>query len=129
MKKVLIFIGLVAIAIIIGVGGSRSAIPVLKYFSPATVTVINATGNIMSDVTVVLDKASARIGDLKDCRQATVSVPGHFSECSTHVNWRDVAGTNSASAGDYMEGCGFYHSTVVVTPDKKAKAIYGRIEP
>ncbi len=107
----------------------KVAKPCLRYYGPATVTVINATGNTMIDVSVLLDRASARVGDLKDCQQVTVSVPGHFSECSTHVNWRDTTGTNSASAEDYMEGCGFYHSTVVVTPDKKAKAIYGRIEP
>ena len=96
----------------------------LRYFGPAKVTVINATGNTMEDVHVSLGRASATIGEMKDGRQATVPVRGEFSESSTHVHWRDSAGTNTASAGDYMEGCGLYHSTVVVTPDKNAKAIY-----
>ena len=96
----------------------------MHYFGPAKVTIINATGDTMLDVRVSLGNASATIGEMKDGRKATVPVRGNFSECSTHAYWRDIEGTNSASAGDYMEGYGFYHSTVVVTPDKKAKAIY-----
>ena len=49
---------------------------------------------------------------------------GHFCECSTHVTWTDSIGKHEDSAGDYMESYGFYHATVVLTPDQKAKAIY-----
>ena len=112
------------VGIIITLIWSNFAHKYMRYFGPATVTIINATGDTMLDVSVSLGNASATIGEMKDGRQATVPVRGEFSESSTHVHWRDAAGTNTASAGDYMEGCGLYHSTVVVIPDKNAKAIY-----
>lgn len=102
----------------------RVIAPLVRGLGPATVTVINATGGTMADVHVALNGAGASIRQLKDGQQATVAVPGNFGEASTVIRWRDQAGTNSASAGDYMEGGGFYHSTVVITPDRKAKAIY-----
>ena len=102
--------------------------PYLRYYGPATVTVINATGVIMSDVHVALNRAGASIGELRDGQQASVAIRGNFGESSTVVYWTDENGANSANADDYIEGCGFYHSTVVIMPNKKAKAIYGRIE-
>lgn len=101
----------------------KFAQPYLRYFTAPTVTVINATGETMLDVQVMLGSASADIGDLKNKRQATVSVHGKFGESSTHIHWMDSEGKNSASADDYMENRGIYQSTVVITPDDKAIAI------
>ena len=129
MKKLTaIMIGLTG-GVVLATAWIMVAWPCLRYFAPPKVTVINATGHTTLDVNVTLGKASAVIGELKDGQQATASVPGTVGACSTGVQWQDLAGINNARAEDYMEGCGFYHSTVIVTPDNKAKAIYQRIEP
>ena len=101
-----------------------AAITALSYFRPPRVTVMNATGEEISDVAVALGTARQQVPDMKDGHARTVLVQGRFSECSTHVTWTDSAGKHEASAGDYMENCGFYHATVVLTPDRKAKAIH-----
>ena len=129
MKKT-ILTGL--IGILVGVVATIITLPfaitALSYFSPPRVTVINATGKDISDVTVSLGSAQQQMPDMKDGHARTVPVRGRFSECSTHVSWTDFAGKHEESAGDYVENYGFYHATVVLTPDRKAKAIYESTE-
>jgi len=110
-----------AVITVVALPIARSAI---DYFGPPRVTVMNATGGDISDVTVTLGTVSQRVPDMKDGHARNVRVRGHFSECSTHVSWTDMAGKHDESAGDYMESCGFYRAVVVLTPDRKAKAIY-----
>jgi len=114
-----ILLGVLATAV--GLPLARSA---MDYFGPPRVTVMNATGGDISAVTVALGPVKQRLPDMKDGHARTVRISGHFSECSTHVLWTDSMGRHEESAGDYMESYGFYHATVVLTPDRKAKAIY-----
>ena len=114
-------VALGVVATLVGLPVARSAI---ACFGSPQVTVMNATGLDISDVTVSLGAVKQRVPDLKDGHARTVRITGHFSECSTHVIWTDSMGTHEESAGDYMESYGFYHATVVLTPDRKAKAIY-----
>ncbi len=122
-KSIILFTGII-IGVLLTLLWIKFAQPWLRYFAAPTVTVINATGDTMSNVRVSLGNASSIIRELKNGRQATVSIHGKFGESSTHVHWTDSQGTNNAIADDYMENIGFYRSTVVITPDKKAKAIY-----
>jgi len=116
------------IGVLVGVVVTLAALPltrsVIDYFGPPRVTVMNATGGDISDVTVTLGTVRRSVPDMKDGHARTVLVRGHFGECSTHVSWTDSAGKHEESAGDYMENCGFYRAIVVLTPDRKAKAIY-----
>lgn len=114
--------------VFIGVVAGLIAQPIARaawdYFGPPRVTVMNATGEDLSDVSVTLGTLTQRLPDMKDGHARTVRVRGHFSECSTHVSWTDSAGKHDESAGDYMESYGIYRAVVVLTPDWKAKAIY-----
>jgi hypothetical protein len=116
------------IGMLIGVLGTVVVWPmagmVLAYFGPPGVTVMNATGGDITEVSVTLGSVVQRVPDLRDGHATTVEVRGRFSECSTHVSWTDAAGAHEESAGDYMEASGFYRAIVVLTPDRKAKAIY-----
>ncbi|MDD5708263.1 MAG: hypothetical protein PHR35_20285 [Kiritimatiellae bacterium] len=116
------------IGILIGMLVGLSALPIARaawdYFGPPRVTVMNATGGDISDVTVTLGKLTQPLPDMKDGHARTVRVQGRFGECSTHVAWTDFTGRHEESAGDYMESYGFYRAVVVLTPDGKAKAIY-----
>lgn len=112
------------IGLLVGLIALPIANAVADYFGPPQVTVMNATGGDISGVSVTLGPVSQRLPDLKDGHARTVLVRGYFSECSTHVSWTDSAGKHDESAGDYMENCGFYRAVVVLTPDRKAKAIY-----
>jgi hypothetical protein len=85
---------------------------------------MNATGEDISDVTVKLGTVRQCVSDIKDGYSRTVPVRGHFSESSTHISWTDSTGKHYENAGDYMENFGGYHAIVVLTPDRKAKAIY-----
>lgn len=116
------------IGVLIGAVVGLMAQPIVRaawdYFGPPRVTVMNATGGDISDVTVTLGTVTQRLPDMKDGHARTVRVRGHFSECSTHVAWTDSTGKHEESAGDYMESYGFYRAIVVLTPDRKVKAIY-----
>lgn len=116
------------IGVLVGVLAGLMALPIAKatwdYFGPPQVTVMNATGEDISDVTVTLGTVMQKVPDMKDGHARTVRIRGHFGECSTHVSWTDSTGKREESAGDYMESCGFYRAIVVLTPDRKAKAIY-----
>ena len=117
-----------AIGVLLGISLSLLVAPVakcaLKYFGPPRVTLVNATGADIASAIITLGSAEKRIAGLKDGQSVTVSVRGRFSECATHVTWTDAAGEHGAYADDYMENYGFYHTTVVLTPDRKARAIY-----
>ena len=120
MKTILV--GLVGI--IIGVVVMQIGLPIVKYFGSPHVTLINATGDSISNVTISLGPAKRQVPDLKDGQSVTVQITGEFSETSTHVSWVDSVGKHEEMAGDYMENSGGYHSKVLLTPDRKAKAIY-----
>jgi hypothetical protein len=109
------------IAMLVGLPIAKSAV---DCFGAPRVTVMNATGGDISSVTMTLGTIKQPIPDMKDGHARTVRMPGHFSESSTHVSWSDSAGTHVESAGDYMESYGFYRAIVVLTPDRKARAIY-----
>ncbi len=85
---------------------------------------MNASGEDVFEVVVTLGAITQTMPNLKDGHARTACVSGHFSECSTHVSWTDSMGKHEESAGDYMESRGFYHATVVLTPERKARAIY-----
>ena len=97
---------------------------VLEYFGPPRVTLVNATGGEISGITISLGSAEREVSDLKHGQAVTVPITGRFTECSTHVSWTDSMGRHTESAEDYMESCGFYHSTVVLTPDGTATAVH-----
>ena len=116
------------IGALVGVVATVVTVPIARlaidYFGPLRVTVMNATGENISDVSVSLGTVTQRLPDMKDGHARTVRVQEQFGECSTHVSWTDSAGKHEESAGDYMESYGFYRAIVVLTPDLKAKAIY-----
>ncbi|MDF7802042.1 hypothetical protein P4C99_21400 [Pontiellaceae bacterium B1224] len=124
MKTPISFVIGTIIGILLTLVWIKFAQPHLRYFSAPTVTVINATGETMQDVQVSLGNATADIGELRKRQKATVSVYGEFGESSTHIDWTDSEGRNNSSADDYMENRGTYQSTVVITSDKQALAIY-----
>jgi hypothetical protein len=128
MKKTFKTILIGAISVLVGIVATWLGLPGVKsamdYFGPPRVTLMNATGSDISDVTISLGKRARDIPLLKDGHALTVSITGQFSECSTHVAWTDSTGRHDESAGDYMESYGFYHAKILLTPDKKAKAIY-----
>jgi hypothetical protein len=114
----------IAIGVAVTLGAIR-IIPVMQdYFDPPRVTLMNASGEEMTSIVISLGQAKQEIPILKDHHAITVPIGGGFSECSTHVEWSDTKGRHSESAGDYMESYGFYHARIVITPDRKAKAIY-----
>jgi len=96
----------------------------MDYFGPPRVTIMNATGNEISDVTVSLRAVKRRVPDLKDGQAVTVSIAGRFAPCSTHVSWTDSMGRHEGRADDYVQNYGFCHARVVLTPDRKVRAIY-----
>lgn len=104
--------------------------PVIEYYRPPRVTVMNATGGDIFDITVgpsvdvKRPSSVVRMADLKDGQARTVRLTTQFSESSTHVSWSDSTGRHEGRADDYIEGCGLYHSRVVLTPDRKVKAIF-----
>jgi hypothetical protein len=116
------------IGLLVGVFATVLGLPIagaaVDYFGLPRVTVMNATGGDIYDVTVALGSVQQRLPDMKDGHARTVKMCGHFSEGSTHVSWTDSIGKHEESAGDYMESCGFYHAKIVLTPDRKAKTIY-----
>ena len=122
-KSIILLIGII-VGVLLTLLWIKFAQPWLRYFAAPTVTIINATGATMYDVKVSLGNASSVIGEVKNGKRATVSIHGKFGEAATHVHWTDSQGTNNSIADDYMEDIGFYQSTLVITPDKKAKAIH-----
>ena len=113
-----------AIGVLVTLGATRFMQPVRDYFGPPHVTLMNASGEDLSDVAISLGQAKREIFLLKDHHAITVPIRGGFSECSTHVEWTDSSGRHLKSAEDYMEAYGFYHARIVITPDRKAKAVY-----
>ena len=97
--------------------------PFFELFGSPTVTIINLTGGPISDPTVILGPAQAKVGNLEHTQSRTVTVRDQFGESATSVEWTDSSGTHRATADDYMEHYGFYHSTIVLTDDRKAMAI------
>ena len=125
MKRKPLLAGLIGV-LVGGVGACLAMRPArlaIDYYGPPRVTVMNATGGDITDVIVTLGTARQRVLDLKDGQASTVKVRGRFGECSTRVSWTDSTGGHDESAGGYMENCGFYRATVVLTPDGKAKAV------
>lgn len=96
----------------------------MRGIGPARVTLWNVTGEDITEVTISLGMDERVIPRLEDGRFITVAIAGRFGECSTHVGWRDSAGRHEGSAGDYMESCGSSHSTVVLTPEKRVRAVH-----
>ena len=125
-KGMIVLAGL--LGVLIGALGAWLGFPLateaVDYFGTPRVTVMNATGDDISAVTVTLGSVRQRLSDLKDGHAKTVTVRGQFGECSTRVSWSDSIGAHDESANDYMENHGFYHAKIVLTPDRKAKAIY-----
>ncbi len=123
------FFGAILLGLLLGVVGTLGGYPLFRtacgYFGPPRVTLLNASGEDISAVAVILGNVRQQMPDLKNGHGRTVKVSGRFSECSTRISWTDSMGEHEENAGDYMESCGFYHSTVVLTADRKARAIYG----
>ncbi len=118
--------------LLIFLSGAVSAIIINSiglWHSAPRVTLMNVTGETITQVKISLGEASHVIAELKNGYFKTVYVRGSFSETSTQVEWSDSTGIHSASAGDYMENYAGYHSEVVLTADKKATAIYQMVEP
>jgi len=124
MKKPmkLILVGLIGIAV--GVVATQIGLPIVKYFGSPHVTLMNATGDSISNVTISLGTVKRQIPELNNGQAVTVPIRGQFSECSTHVSWTDSTGSHAENTDDYMENSGGYHAKVVLTPDRKATAIY-----
>ena len=115
---------LILIGIAIGVVITQISLPIVKYFGAPQVTLMNATGDHISNVTISLGTAKRQVPELNDGQAVTVSIKGQFGECSTHVSWTDSTGRHGENADDYMENSSGYHAKVVLTPERKAKAIY-----
>ena len=117
-----------SIGVMIGIFCTLISQPISKYsmdfFGPPSVTIMNVTGEEISEITISLGEAKRHILKLKDGQAVTVLIIGDFSEGSTQVSWTDSLGKHDEKANDYMESYGFYHSKVVVTPERKLKAIY-----
>ena len=94
------------------------------YSGPPRVTLMNASGVEISDVTLSLGKATRDIPVLQDGCALTVPIRGISGECSTHIAWTDSTGQHEERADDYMEDYSCYHSRIVLTPDRKARAIF-----
>jgi len=118
----ILLVGLTGIAV--GIVATQLGLPIVKYFGSPHVTLINTTGNSISDVKISLGAATQQVPELKNGQAVTVPITGQFSECSTHVSWTDSTGRHDENVDDYMENSGGYHSKVVLTPERKAKAIY-----
>ena len=88
------------------------------------VTLMNAIGNDIEHVTISLGTAKRQVLGIKDGQSVTVRILGHFSASSTHVTWTDSMGRHEEVVDDYMEVYGFYHTVIVLTPDRKARAIH-----
>jgi hypothetical protein len=118
----------VLLGVIVGIVATLAAMritpEIAAYFGPPHVTLMNASGEEMSDIIISLGQAKRDIPILKHHHSMTVPVNGGFSECSTHVEWTDSTGRHSESAGDYMESYGFYHARIIITPDRKATPVY-----
>jgi hypothetical protein len=115
------------LGVIVGIMGTLGVMHICSilddYFGPPRVTLMNASGEEISDVTISLGQATRDIPVLQDGCALTVPIRGGFSESSTHIAWTDSTGHHEESARDYMEAYGFYHARIVLTPDRKAKAI------
>jgi hypothetical protein len=122
MKKKTVTIVLIIIAGAIGFLLAKTT-HFLEYFGSPTVTIINLTGESISDITVSLGGAKSTIQNLENTQAQTITIRGEFSESATNVEWEDAEETHKAIADDYMENYGFYHSTVVITDENKAIAI------
>jgi hypothetical protein len=112
------------IGVFAGIAGTNIFGLASNFLGPAKVTIINATGEDISHITITLDKIKKRMPDLKNGQARTAKVSERFGECSTHVSWTDSIGSHDENAGGYMEAFGFYHARVVLTPDRKAMALY-----
>ena len=122
-----------AAGVVVGVGATLIVVLIVsvapEFFGPPRVTLMNATGEDISEVTISLGAARRELPALQDGFAVTVPILGRFSECSTQVAWTDSAGRHDESAEDYMENDAFYHARVVLTPEGKAKAICEAREP
>jgi hypothetical protein len=105
--------------IAIGSSALQIGLPILKRFSPPRVTLINATGDPISDVTIYLGEAKQHFSKLNDRQKITTSINGDFGESSTRVSWTDSTGNHDEKADDYMECNGNSHSTVLLTSERK----------
>lgn len=114
----------VAIGILATLGATRIVPMVRDCFGPSHVTLMNASGEEICDITISLGRVKRDVSILKHQQAITVAMHGRFSECSTQVEWTDSAGRHSASAADYMESHGSYHARVVITPDREAIAVF-----
>ena len=122
MKKTLSIIALVTVFGVAGFLLGKSSL--LEYFSSSpSITIVNLTGVPILDVTVILGPATEKVGDLKHTLSRTVRVRDHFGESATNIEWRDNEGIHKAIADDYVENYGFYHSTIVLTDDRKAVVV------
>lgn len=116
------------IGVLAGIAGTTIFSFASNYFGGPKVTLINATGEDISHITITLDIVKTPMPDLKYRHARTVKISGHFGECSTRVSWTDSIGSHDENAGGYMEDYGFYHARVVLTSDHKATAVYEATE-
>jgi hypothetical protein len=125
-KRQALLIGLTGFiaGILVGLACQHFAMPMLGFLGRPKVTLMNATGEDISKVTISLGSASEHIPYLGNGRAIAVKISGHFSETSTRISWADSTGMHAESAHDYMEDYGSYHAKIVLTPDRKATAVY-----
>ena len=128
MKTYIKTIMTIVIGAILGFLAALILFPILKpaidFMGYPEVTVINATGSEISKVIITVGDTNSEIAELPDCQSITTEINGNFSESSTHLSWVDSTGMHEEAVDDYIENNGTYHSTIVLTPEGKAKLIY-----
>lgn len=124
MKVIFSYLRVLILGILLGAGGSKVIGMYWQYARPPQVSVINLTGETVTDVRVMLNDAKAAVSEIRHGRAGTVSVEGLRGEASTRVEWKDSTGMHSGMADDYVEGIGGYRPKVVLTKEKTVEAFY-----
>ena len=124
MKRKLSILLFVVVTVIVTLIIRHFMAPVFSFFSPPRVTVINLSGEDVSDIKISLGQYSVTIPVLEDGEFKTVPIHGKFGEASTHIRWRDSAGGYDADANDYMTPYGGFHSHILLTEDRKIRVVY-----
>lgn len=115
-----IFLG----AFLFGIAGYVFSTPLRDYFGSPRITVINLTGETIHDISVNLGPVETKLEPIKERQFRTVKIKESFPESATVIEWSDSAGTYRVSADDYVEDYGFYHSKIILSPEREPIVIY-----
>ncbi len=124
MKKILRYLFLILIIATLSISLWEGSKIFRQYYSPPRVTLINLTGEDISSVSIKLNQGQRTFDKIKNKEIVECAIPNVRGEASTQIEWTDSEGKHNEFADDYIEGRGFYHTTVVLTQDKKAVAVY-----